>query len=124
MTTTGIARNKKNPLAYLGVSEAATRPLRIGNSLTKTDRVDTTTWNNVGWLEWQMSVNRTEFNNCIAKAYELIEKSSYENPTTFKEKRVCRQKRVFRYEAVSQPIDFTESWFRFDFFTTMVDAVI
>ena len=74
--------------------------------------------------DWIQEFRETGFNDCITKAYEFIEKSSYEIPTTFKEKRARRKKRMFSYEAADEPIDSAESRFRIDFFTTMVDAII
>ena len=67
--------------------------------------------------DWIQEFRETGFNDCITKAYEFIEKSSYEIPTTFKEKRARRKKRMFSYEAADEPIDSADSKFRIDLFT-------
>lgn len=74
--------------------------------------------------DWIHKFRETGFNECTAKAYEFIEKSSCVITTTFKEKRVRKKKKMFNYESVDDPIASAESRFRIDFFITMVDAVI
>jgi len=76
------------------------------------------------FCDWIHKFRETGFDECTAKAYEFIEKSSYEITTTFKEKRVRKKKKMFNYEAEDEPIDSAESIFRIDFFITMVDGVI
>ncbi|KAL4719354.1 hypothetical protein ACJJTC_006518 [Scirpophaga incertulas] len=74
--------------------------------------------------DWIQEFRETGFNDCFEKVYEFIEKSNYEIPTTFKEKRARRKKGMFIYEAVDEPIDSAENRYRIDFFTTIVDAII
>jgi len=68
------------------------------------------------FCDWIHKFRETGFDECTAKAYEFIEKSSYEITTTFKEKRVRKKKKMFNYEAEDEPIDSAESIFRIDFF--------
>lgn len=76
------------------------------------------------FCNWIQEYRNTGFEKAVAQARLFVEKSSYEIPTQFKEKRIVRKKRMFGYEHIDEPIQSAEIQFKVDFFITMIDAII
>ncbi|CAG9767674.1 unnamed protein product [Ceutorhynchus assimilis] len=76
------------------------------------------------FCNWIQEYRNTGFEEAVAKARLLVEKSSYEIPTQFKDKRIAREKRMFGYEQIDELMQSTEIQFKVDFFITMVDSII
>ena len=60
----------------------------------------------------------------LSDARQFIEKSSYDLPKDFKNKRVAKKKRMFDYEGSDQPIQSPKSRYETDFFNTMINSII
>lgn len=76
------------------------------------------------FCDWITEFRKTGFEKCLSDAHQLIEKSSYDLPTDFKNKRVAKKKRMLEYEGSVQPIQSPKNLYEIDFFNTMIDSLI
>lgn len=64
------------------------------------------------FCDWIIEYRQTGFEQCVSDGHQFIDKSSYDLPKDFKNKRVAKKKRMFDYE---------RSRYGIDFFNTMID---
>ncbi|XP_056645830.1 uncharacterized protein LOC130451054 [Diorhabda sublineata] len=77
------------------------------------------------FCDWIKQYRKTGFKKCLSDARQFVEKSSYDLPKDFKNKRVAKKKRMFDYEGSDQPIETVRSnRYETEFLNTMIDSVI
>lgn len=76
------------------------------------------------FCDWIKEYRQTGFEQCLSDARQFIEKSSYDLPKDFKNKRVAKKKTMFDYESSDEPIQSPKSRYETDFFNTMIDSIV
>lgn len=76
------------------------------------------------FCDWIKEYRQTGFEKCLSDAQQFIDRSCYDLPNEFKNKRVVKKKRVFDYEGEDQPIQCPKSRYEANFFNTMLDSII
>lgn len=69
------------------------------------------------FCEWIKECGETGFEKSLSDVRQFTERSCYDLPKEFRNKRVARKKRMFDYESSDQPIQSPKIRYQTDFFT-------
>ncbi|KAL4721540.1 hypothetical protein ACJJTC_001076 [Scirpophaga incertulas] len=76
------------------------------------------------FCEWIKEYRETGFEKSLSDVRTFSERSSYDLPKEFRNKRVTKKKRMFDYESSDEPIQSPKIRYQTDFFYAMIDSII
>ncbi|KAL4718201.1 hypothetical protein ACJJTC_014060 [Scirpophaga incertulas] len=76
------------------------------------------------FCEWIKEYRETGFEKSLSDVRTFSERSSYDLPKEFRNKRVAKKKRMFDYESSDEPIQSPKIRYQTDFFYAMIDSII
>lgn len=76
------------------------------------------------FCEWIKEYRETGFEKSLSDVRKFTERSCYDLPKEFRNKRVAKKKRMFDYESSDEPIQSPKIRYQIDFFYAMIDSII